>query len=69
MSSFQTQIAISQAIKRIVAHELLLTSFQKVFVWSSSQIENLFDSLMRGYSISSMLFWRVKGGGKAKYKF
>lgn len=69
MGSFQTPITIYEAIQRINAHELLLPSFQREFVWSASQIENLFDSLMRGYPISSMLFWKVKGEAKSKYKF
>lgn len=69
MGSFQTPITIYQAIKRINAHELLLPSFQREYVWSPAQIENLFDSLMRGYPISSMLFWKVKGEAKSKYKF
>ncbi|MBD5420942.1 MAG: DUF262 domain-containing protein [Bacteroides sp.] len=69
MGSFQTPITIYQAIRRITAHELLLPSFQREYVWSPTQIENLFDSLMRGYPISSMLFWKVKGEAKAKYKF
>lgn len=69
MGSFQTPITIAQAVRRITAHELLLPSFQREFVWKPLQIENLFDSLMRGYPISSMLFWKVKGEAKAKYKF
>lgn len=69
MAGFQSPITIYNAIQRIKAHEMLLPSFQREFVWNSYQIENLFDSLMRGYPISSMLFWKVKGDGKTKYKF
>jgi hypothetical protein len=34
-----------------------LPSLQREFVWTSDQICALFDSLMRGYPISSFLFW------------
>jgi hypothetical protein len=36
-----------------------LPAFQREFVWSSEQVVALFDSLMRGYPISSFLFWQV----------
>lgn len=46
-----------------------MPAFQREYVWSCEQIERLFDSLMRGYPISSMLFWRVKGENKNKWQF
>jgi len=46
-----------------------LPAFQRDFVWSAEQIEKLFDSLMKGYPISSMLFWKVKGGTKTDFRF
>lgn len=61
MAGFQSPITIYQAIKSIENNEYLLPAFQREFVWSTYQIEGLFDSLMQGYPISSMLFWKVKG--------
>ena len=69
MSGFQTPITIRQAIHRIQKNEYLLPAFQREYVWSSYQVENLFDSLMKGYPISSMLFWKVKDEAKNAYKF
>lgn len=46
-----------------------MPAFQRDFVWSAEQIEKLFDSLMKGYPISSMLFWKVKGGTKTDFRF
>jgi uncharacterized protein with ParB-like and HNH nuclease domain len=66
---FQAPITIFHAIERINHHELLLPAFQREFVWSSNQIERLFDSLMQGYPISSMLFWKVKENTKNDFKF
>lgn len=40
-----------------------LPSIQRKFVWSVSQIEKLFDSLMQGYPIGTFLFWSVEKGG------
>ena len=49
--------------------QLLLPAFQRDFVWKHEQVEMLFDSLMRGYPISSMLFWRLQEDSGKKYRF
>ena len=69
MSGFQSPITIHQAIERINRNEFLLPAFQREFVWKPNQIEQLFDSIMQGYPISSMLFWKVKGDTKADFRF
>lgn len=69
MPGFQAPITIHQAIERINRNEFLLPAFQREFVWKPSQIEQLFDSLMQGYPISSMLFWKVKENTKADFRF
>jgi catechol 2,3-dioxygenase-like lactoylglutathione lyase family enzyme len=37
-----------------------LPAIQREFVWKPEQIIELFDSIMRGYPISSFLFWQLK---------
>ncbi|WP_281631528.1 DUF262 domain-containing protein [Flavobacterium luteolum] len=69
MAGFQAPITIHQAIDRINRNEFLLPAFQREFVWKPAQIEQLFDSLMQGYPISSMLFWKVKESTKADFRF
>jgi uncharacterized protein with ParB-like and HNH nuclease domain len=69
MSGFQAPITIHQAIERIKRNEFLLPAFQREFIWKSNKIEQLFDSLMQGYPISSMLFWKVKEATKADFRF
>lgn len=69
MSGFQSPITVRQAIERINRNDFLLPSFQREYVWSAPQVEALFDSLMRGYPISSMLFWKVSGNAKKNYRF
>jgi uncharacterized protein with ParB-like and HNH nuclease domain len=69
MPGFQAPITIHQAIERMNRNEFLLPAFQREFVWDIEQIEQLFDSLMQGYPISSMLFWKVKENTKADFRF
>ncbi|WP_036261529.1 GmrSD restriction endonuclease domain-containing protein [Methylocapsa aurea] len=37
-----------------------LPAIQRPYVWEPNQITTLFDSLMKGYPISSFLFWELK---------
>lgn len=69
MSQFQMPITIYQAMHYIETNAYLLPAFQRDFVWKSEQIEKLFDSLMRKYPTSSMLFWKVNGETKTMWKF
>jgi len=39
--------------------EYFLPDIQRSFVWKEEQIYKLFDSLMRGYPISTFLFWEL----------
>lgn len=58
-SGFAKPITIKEAIDKIVAREYLIPAIQRKFVWSSYQIEVLFDSIMRGYPINSFMFWEI----------
>lgn len=69
-SGFKTPITISDAILYIERREYLLPAIQRKFVWSSEQIERLFDSIMRGYPINTFMFWHVTDSDvKNNYKF
>ncbi|MDH1088705.1 DUF262 domain-containing HNH endonuclease family protein [Pantoea brenneri] len=39
---------------------LWLPNIQRQFVWHTNQIARLFDSVMRQYPLSSMLFWKTR---------
>lgn len=67
--SFQTPITIAEALDNIDNQRYLLPAIQREFEWPSYKIEWLFDSLMRGYPISSFLFWNVENLSKAGYRF
>ncbi len=52
--------------------QYFLPAIQRQFVWLQPQIIQLFDSIMRGYPISSFLFWELKPENRDKwevYKF
>ena len=69
-SGFATPITIKDAIDKIVDRTYLFPAIQRKFVWSSDQIEVLFDSIMRGYPINSFMLWEVKSDEiKNKFKF
>ena len=69
-NGFQTPITIKEAIDYIDDGTYLLPAIQRKFVWRSEQIEVLFDSIMRGYPISSFMFWEVKKAEiKNSFKF
>ncbi len=57
---FQVPITISDALRRIREHRLLLPAIQREFVWSHAKVEWLFDSLLQEYPIGSFLFCEVR---------
>lgn len=69
MGKFQLPISIRTAITKIKRQELAIPAIQRDYVWEADQVTWLFDSLMRGYPISSFLFWNVRGKNVIGYKF
>lgn len=69
-SGFVTPITIKEAIDNIVDRTYLLPAIQRKFVWSSDQVEVLFDSIMRSYPINSFMLWEIKESKiKNEFKF
>lgn len=68
MGYSEPKTIVSQ-LKRIQDRKLVLPAIQRDFVWSPRQIENLFDSLMRGYPIGALLSWTVEQATAANFKF
>lgn len=61
--------SIKEVIEMIGKNEIYLPAIQRKFVWKPKQIENLFDSIMRGYPIGTFLFWFISGEKKDEYTF
>lgn len=66
---FKEPISIKQALVKITRRSCLLPAFQREFVWTSTDIENLFDSIMQGYPIGSLLLWKVIGQAREQFQF
>ena len=67
--AYQTALTIESVIKDIDSKKYLLPSIQREFVWSTGQIEKLFDSLMRDYPINAFLLWKVPREKVSEFKF
>ncbi len=60
---------IKEAMQRIGSKKLYLPAIQRKFVWDASQIEGLFDSIMRDYPIGTFLFWMVEEAKQNDYSY
>ena len=67
--SFEKPITIKDAVEKISSSEYFMPAIQREFVWKTTQIEKLFDSIIRDYPINSFLFWEVKQENLNKYQF
>ena len=52
-------ITIFEAINNIENGKYVMPAFQRQFVWTMSQIEKLWDSILLDYPIATFLFWKV----------
>lgn len=48
---------ISELVEEVARHDLVLPEIQRRYVWRSTQVRDLFDSLYRGYPVGSILVW------------
>lgn len=53
-------MTVMEAVDHVAADHLLLPGIQRNFVWRPRQIATLFDSLLRGYPIGTLLLWKTK---------
>ena len=49
---------ITDALESIEKNDLVLPALQREFVWHPEQIESLFDSVLDGYPIGALTFWK-----------
>lgn len=52
-------ITIYEALENIREGKYVMPAFQRQFVWSTGQIEKLWDSILLDYPIATFLFWHV----------
>ena len=61
----------SETIQATISHlnsNYFLPAIQREFVWTEEKIIQLFDSLMRGYPISSFLYWELTPDNRDKWQ-
>jgi len=51
---------ILEFIRQLSGGEYLIPTFQRLFVWSPENINELWDSIYQGYPIGSILCWKTK---------
>lgn len=69
MSKYES-ITIKKAMQNIATNKYLLPAIQRKYVWSTYQVERLFDSIMRGYPINSFMLWEITDDRiRQDYKF
>lgn len=57
---------LSNLLEQIRNGDIALPDLQRPFVWRSTQIRNLFDSLFRGYPVGFILLWEIEGGERTR---
>lgn len=58
---------IATIIRRLNV-QYFLPAIQREFVWKTDQVVQLFDSILRGYPISSFLFWELEEANKNRWE-
>ena len=57
---------LSRLVERVNAGEIKIPKFQRGFVWQRSQVLSLLESILQGYPIGSLLFWRTESRLKSE---
>ena len=61
-SSKHNEESLVEALNYLNSKRYILPSFQRDYVWTMEQIENLFNSIRLGYPFGDLLFWRINIG-------
>ena len=51
---------LSRLVERVNAGEIKIPKFQRGFVWQRPAVIALLESILQGYPIGSLLFWRTE---------
>lgn len=67
--AYETPLTIFEVVQDISANKYILPAIQREFTWSTSQIEQLFDSLKQEYPIGAFWFWELPQSKYEDYEF
>ena len=63
------QETIRKILNAIQHTKIILPALQRKFVWKRRKITDLFDSLLQGFPINTLMFWEVNDISKQKMEF
>lgn len=68
-----TQYSVQHILKLITSGDIAIPEIQRPFVWDSTKVRDLVDSLYHGYPTGYLITWKnpdvkIKGGGTAEGK-
>jgi uncharacterized protein with ParB-like and HNH nuclease domain len=69
MSNQAQSMRIADLIRGIEAKKYYLPAIQREFVWPPDRIEQLFESMLRGYPIGTLLLWEVREPAIHEFQF
>lgn len=69
MSEYRSGDSTARGLEKIATKSYIVPSIQRDFVWKHKQIEKLFDSLMQGYPVGTLLFWQISPEVSEKFNF
>lgn len=58
--------SILNLVNSVSNHSIVLPVMQRRYVWKSTQVRDLFDSLYRGYPVGSILVWERPSGEEGR---
>lgn len=57
---------VGQLVDSVGSGQVQLPDLQRPFVWPSSKVRDLFDSMYRGYPVGALMFWDVPAEGETR---
>ncbi|UUA87203.1 GmrSD restriction endonuclease domain-containing protein [Corynebacterium pseudogenitalium] len=57
---------VQQLVNDVHSGRIQLPDLQRPFVWPTSKVRDLFDSMYRGYPVGELMFWDVAADGESR---
>lgn len=64
---YDQRVTINEAVRQIQSQNYLLPAIQREIVWERDQITDLFDSVLQGYPIGTVLYWDLEDENRDEY--
>lgn len=61
-------LTVRKIIGKVLAGEIRVPIFQRPLRWQGSDVVKLFDSILKGYPVGSLLFWKHKFAAEKRFK-